>query len=117
LQPPHHEPIVGNRVARYRVEAEPVVEWGKLETSLKLTSWGAQRWNRDIGHGTDAWEESDWSVEEWRQAFTHTATVWIMPKLGVYSEYYQPIDRHEKWPGKGQETNYYWLVGIKGWIN
>jgi hypothetical protein len=115
--PPHHEPIVGNRVARYRVEVEPVMEWGKLETSLKLTSWGAQRWNRNVGNGIpDAWQDSDWSIEEWRHALTHKATYWIKPKFGIYSEYYKPLE-HESWGGHGQEIHYYWLLGIRGRFN
>ena len=113
--PPHHEPIV-NGVARYKVTAEPVIVVDKLRVGAEFTGWGSQTWQNSntVGHGFDAWGNSDWSVEEWTKSVTYKVDYAITPKFGLYSEYYVPLG---EWRGHGLGTDYWWLVGIKGRIN
>lgn len=111
--PPHNEPVVGNMVARYRLQLEPSVEWEWLRYKLTATAWGCNEWRSDPGNGfPDAWEGSDWSVTEWRYSLTHRATVG--PKrLGLFVENYMPLNRNS-WGGHGMERHYYLLTGVGG---
>lgn len=112
--PPHNEPIIGNRVARYRLQVEPTVKFGWLRYRLMINAWGVNRWQQGcvVGDGMSAWENSDWSVERWRFSFLQRAE--IGPKLfHVFVEDYQPIHARS-WGGHGMETDHYLLVGIGG---
>lgn len=113
--PPHNEPVVGDRVARYRLHIEPGIEFKFLRYRLAINAWGVNHWRTSdtVGHGfPEAWEGSDWSVEEWRTSTTHRLELgpgW----LHFFTEYYLPLDR-KSWGGHGMETNYYWLTGVGG---
>jgi len=114
--PPHNEPVVGNRVARYRISATPKFDTKYLTTELQIDAWGVQRWRPTsvIGNGKEAWENSDWGVEEWRVGFTNRVWVWPFEtrKIGIFTEHYFP--QRKNWGRHGMETNYYWLVGFGG---
>ena len=113
--PPHNEPVVGDRVARYRLQAELDLRWWRLQWQPKVTAWGVNRWRPTdvVGHGIpQAWENSDWSVEKWRISHTQSLSLWLTDALALTTEYYMPVDR-KSWGGHGLERHYYWLVGAK----
>ncbi|MEZ4599175.1 MAG: hypothetical protein R2940_05245 [Syntrophotaleaceae bacterium] len=112
--PPHNEPVVGDRVARYRVQLRPSVEFKYFRYNLKIDAWACNTWqsNDVIGNGGDAWDNSDYSIEKWRIGFTHRAEAG--PKIiHLFTEYYVPYD-NDSWGGHGMERHYYWLVGFGG---
>jgi hypothetical protein len=112
--PPHNEPVVGDRVARYRSEAHLVMRWGNLEWHPKLTAWGVQKWRPSdiVGHGEDAWRNSDFSVETVRWSHTQTLKYRMSESLAATTEYYMPLYR-DTWGGHGLERHYYWLIGLE----
>lgn len=112
--PPHNEPVIGNKVARYRVELAPTLTYKGFEYQVKGTAWGVNTWRRpaDVGHFPDSWSHSDWTVDEWRYSVTQTATYW-MGDVGLFAEHYQPFGESD-WGGHGLEDNYYLLMGVKG---
>lgn len=112
--PPHNEPVVGDRVARYRVQLAGDVRWWRFQWEPKLTAWGVNQWRSGatIGNGGDAWDNSDYSVDKWRVSHTQNLNVWVTDHLALTTEYYMPIDRKD-WGGHGLESNYYWLVGFR----
>jgi len=114
MAPPHNEPVVGDRVARYRAELTTDVRWGCLQWEPKLTAWGVNQWRStaDIGNGSDAWENSDYSIEKWRVSHTQNLSLWLTDYAALTTEYYMPLDR-KSWGGHGLERHYYWLVGFK----
>ena len=114
MAPPHNEPVVGNKVARYRLQVKPSVEFKYFRYSLQVDAWGVNKWQPSsvVGHWPDSISGSDWSVEEWRVATTHRAEVGPY-KVHAYIEYYMPLDRHN-WGGHGMERHYYTLIGIGG---
>jgi hypothetical protein len=116
LSPPHNEPVVGNRVARYRLQVAPHLDTRWLRYKLQANAWGVNRWQLTdvVGSGLEAWSGSDWSVEEWRFSLLHR--IEVGPKyLGLFMEGYMPIDRFS-WGGHGMERHYYWLIGFGGEI-
>lgn len=112
--PPHNEPVVGDRVARYRSEATAVLRWGKLEWQPKLTAWGVQKWQPTdiVGHGNDAWRNSDFGIETIRWSHTQTVKYHMTDSFALSSEYYMPLYR-DTWGGHGLERHYYWLAGFE----
>lgn len=117
IAPPHHEPVVGARVARYRYTLAPYASTKWAEARLTLTGWGLQKWRPSsvVGHGIDAYRNSDYSIERLRHSVRLDVSIYPTAdkKFGLYSEFYKPLDRHS-WPGHGHLTAYYWLVGFKG---
>lgn len=116
VAPPHNEPVIGDKVARYRLQLHPEYATTYFRVSPEINVWGVNTWQPSdvVGHGWEAWQNSDWSVEEFRTSVTTRAE--IGPKaLHFYTEYYWPIDR-KSWGGHGLERHYYWLVGVGGRI-
>ena len=113
--PPHNEPIVGSLVARYRAEITPTLQLGKyVHYELDLTTWGVNKWRTSevVGHGfPEAWEGSDWSVDEWRVSTTHRLILGA-EKFHGYVEGYRPIDG-QSWGGVSMR-HYHLLVGFGG---
>lgn len=113
--PPHNEPVIGDKVARYRLQLHP--EWSSkfVRFSPEINAWGVNTWQTSdvVGHGVpDAWENSDWSVETVR--ISMTTRVELGPEsIHLYAEHYMPINR-ESWGGHGLEQNVYFLLGIGG---
>lgn len=112
--PPAHEPVIGDKVARIMLEAEPGVVYDKFRCSVKFRSWGVNTWKSpaERGHGWEKYENSDWSVEEWRTSATVRAEAGPN-KLFGFAEYYFPFNRGD-WNGNGFESNYSLFVGIGG---
>lgn len=112
--PPAHEPVVGNKVARYLLEITPGWESEYFRLHAIVKAWGVNTWiPPDVrGHGWEKYENSDWSVEEWR--ISTTLKVEIGPEsLHFEVEYYRP--RHNQtWGGHGMEKHYYLLAGVGG---
>jgi hypothetical protein len=117
--PVNHEPVVGNLVARYRLQLEPRLDWGRLHYHLQANAWGGQKWRprHTLGEGFfEKYRNSDWSVETWRFSLLHRVHFDLFgDRLQLFSEYYKPIRRHE-WGGHGMERHYYWLIGVGGRI-
>ena len=113
--PPHNEPIVGSKVARYRIQATPKLELGKyFRYEIDVTAWGVNDWRTSevVGHGfPEAWEGSDWSVDEWRFSMTHKVELGT-DKFHGYIEGYRPINGDE-WGGVSMR-HYHLLVGFGG---
>lgn len=114
MAPPHNEPVVGNRVARYRAELKGDVRWGRLQWEPKITAWGVNAWRSTdaIGHGWDAWRNSDYSIEKIRVSHTQNLSLWLSDHVALTTEYYMPLNR-KSWGGHGLERHYYWLVGFR----
>jgi hypothetical protein len=112
--PPKHEPVIGDKVARYRAEIMPSVLWGDVEIAAKLTAWGVQPWERGAVGDPAQWADRDWEVEEWRYAYTLYGTYRINKHVGIYTEYYKPINSESWGRSYGNESNYSWLVGVRG---
>lgn len=112
--PPHNEPVIGDRVARYRAELTSSISWGRIQWEPKITAWGVNKWRSTatIGNGADAWRNSDYSVETWRVSHTQNLSIWLTDNVAVTTEYYMPLKRKE-WGGHGLECHYYWMVGFK----
>ena len=114
FSPPHNEPVVGNQVARYRLQLNPEITFKYARYDLEFDVWGTNQWRNGstVGNGSEAWDNSDWSIDKYRLSLTHK--VHLGPEtLHIFTEYYMPIDR-KSWGGHGMETNYYWLVGFGG---
>ncbi len=114
LSPPHNEPVIGDRVARYRVQAGADVRWGRVQWEPTLNAWGVNRWRTSevVGHFPDSWGNSDWSIERWRVSMTHNLSLHLTDHVALTTEYYMPFDR-KSWGGHGLERHYYWLIGMR----
>jgi hypothetical protein len=114
LAPPHNEPVVGDKVARYRAELKGDVCWGRLQWEPKITAWGVNTWRSTdrIGHGWNAWQNSDYSIEKVRVSHTQNLSFWLNDNIALTTEYYMPLNR-KSWGGHGLERHYYWLVGFR----
>ena len=112
--PPHNEPVVGDRVARYRSEAVLEVQWGRFTWRPTLTAWGVQKWQPTdiVGHGRDAWRNSDFEIETVRWSHTQNLDFRLTDSVSITTEYYMPLYR-DTWGGHGLERHYYWLIGAK----
>jgi hypothetical protein len=106
--PPHNEPVIGDKVARYRIQVTPSLQWGIVEFRLKSNWWGVNTWQHPsiVGHGYEAWENSDWSVEEWRWTGVSELSFNTSKRTAVYieSEYTEGFEGHQ---------SYYHLVGFR----
>lgn len=114
MAPPHNEPVVGDMVARYRGQLSADIRWGRVQWEPKLTAWGVNQWQSTavIGNGSDAWGNSDYTIDEYRISHTQNLSIWITDHAALTTEYYMPLDR-KSWGGHGLERHYYWLVGFK----
>lgn len=114
--PPHNEPVVGDRVARYRLYLDPEWRGEYVRFATPITIWGVNTWqpSKVVGHGSEAWSNSDWSVEKVRVAITPRLEIGSQ-RLHFYTEYYMPLNR-KSWGGHGLERHYYWLTGFGGSI-
>ncbi len=115
LSPPHNEPVVGDKVARYRLQIKPSVQFKYLRNEVQIDLWGCQTWRTpsQVGHGIpDAWQNSDWDIETVRVGITERMEIGPQ-RLHGFTEYYIPVDRRA-WGGHGMERHYYWLIGIGG---
>ena len=107
--PPHNEPVIGDRVARYRIQIAPELDWGIVHYRFEANAWGVNLWQTPdtVGHGVpEAWENSDWSVEEWRFTGVGCLLVDISESTSVFVE----SSYSEAFKGNG---SYYHLVGFK----
>jgi len=115
--PPHHEPVVGNRVARYRLYVEPEIHTKYADFSLISQTWFRQKWQPSVlvGHGIEAWKNSDWGFDDTKTSVTFRTIMspFEDKRVGLFVEYYMPLSR-TTWGGHGMETNYYLLVGVGG---
>jgi len=116
--PVNHEPVVGDKVARYRLQITPAVQIGRLSHEVQTNIWGVNTWRPRsmLGQGfVEKYENSDWTIENYRVSLMHTTKFDLIDKrLQLFSEYYYPIDRHS-WGGMSLR-HYYWLIGISGEI-
>lgn len=107
--PPHNEPVIGNKVARYRVRLLHNITWEKLEWEGQYFFWGVSTWRHPstIDDGFPAaWEDSDWSVEEWRLTQIHRVSYRTSTHVDLFVEH----KREQEFPGN---RSYYYLVGIR----
>ena len=111
---PHHEAVVGDSVARYRLQATPTYEFNYGKYSLQVDAWGVQKWQPSsvVGHFPESYENSDWSVEKVRVSTKHRLKLGA-DKLHLFVEYYMPLNRRQ-WGGHGMERHYYLLAGVGG---
>jgi hypothetical protein len=114
--PPGGDIVVGNKIGRYVIDTGVTYseEWYRLSANLR--SYGVADWQAadERGHGWDKFTtDYAFDVDEWRFAATYRLEVG-KKDLYVFLEHYMPIDRHVKWKGHGQSTEYYYLVGAAG---
>ena len=117
--PVNHEPIVGDKVARYRLQITPVMQIGRLSHEVQTNIWGVNKWRPRsmLGQGVvEKYSNSDWTIENYRVSLMHTTKFDLVDKrIQLFSEYYYPIDRHS-WGSNPSMRHYYWLIGISGEI-
>lgn len=108
--PPHNEPVVGDRVARYRLRAEQAIDWGAFSLNGQYTAWGVQPWQRPhvVGHGLDAWENSHWGVEQWRSEWSYQIRYRPMTHFNFFVEH-----RNTDWSDVSPQGSYWNLFGIE----
>jgi len=110
--PPHNEPVVGNKVARYRIEMAPEIRFQYLQVSPTLTLWGVNTWVPRDQQLSNRWRDDDWSVEEVRPTFN--LGIGLGPeRLQLFSEYFAPLGNWSQ-RGAGSFSSYWWLVGVRG---
>jgi hypothetical protein len=107
--PPHNEPVIGDLVARYRLRTVMHAHWQRLSFLGEVNLWGCQKWRTpdQVGHGIpDAWEGSDWSVQEVRWDANYEVAFTLAQHVDLFTEY--------KWTQeyKGHDS-YYWLTGFR----
>lgn len=114
--PPHHEPVVGDRVARYRLQLVPMMESRWFDFTGNFNIWGVNEW-QDSQTAGDGWGDADWSIDKWRYSAMYQVTFYPFDTktIGLFTEYYRPFHRHS-WGGHGMERHYYWLIGLSGTI-
>ena len=117
--PPGGDIIAGNQIARYVIEATPTVEYGYATLSARFQAYGTQDWvPKEVrGNGMDKFTGSyAWGVDDWRYTVTPRLELGN-ESASFFIENYSPIDRHGVWNegrAHGQETEYYWLIGVSG---
>ena len=106
--PPHNEAVVGDRVARYKAEADGSVRIWKFVLDGNFRLWGVQGWREwdRVGHGfPEAWRNSDWGIERFRYDWT--------VKAGV--DNFEPVQAFVEHNFREYGTNdrYYWMTGLR----
>jgi hypothetical protein len=118
--PPAGDIIIADKIGRYVIDITPEYksEFFRLEVSLK--AYGVTDWisPSQRGHGIDKYTtDYAWKADEWRYATTQKVEIG-REDLYFFAFNYMPIDRHTKWgKGNGQESNYYYLIGVGGSLN
>lgn len=113
--PPHNEPIVGNKVARYKVEGDAGLRLWRFTLDGNAKVWFLQDWRTPevVGHGIpDAWRGSDWGFDAARLDYN--------AKLGFdLVGGWQAFVEHNKWshlagiPPSVHANEYYWMTGFR----
>ena len=107
--PPHNEPVIGDKVARYRMRTVTQAHWWRMSVLAEVNLWGCNKWRTPdkVGHGIpDAWEGSDWSIEEVRWDANYEAALALSRHFDVFTEY--------KWTQEYRgHDSYYWLTGFR----
>lgn len=112
--PPHNEPVVGNKVARYRFQFKPIIETKWLEYNGEFSAWGVNTWTSPNSHISSSWSHDNWNIEEVRYTTKHIVYLGQNKSLRVYSEFYQPINSADWGKGGSSMGDYWWLVGLSG---
>jgi len=113
--PPHNEPVVGNKVARYRLQLEPQVKLSCLRLTGQVNIWAVNTWTSRDSHESKSWKHDDWSIEDLRYTFKVRGDIGP-EKLSLFTEYYQPINSADWGKGATSFGSYWWLVGVSGRI-
>jgi len=113
--PPHNEPVVGEHVARYKIEGDAGIRIWKINVDGNAKVWFLNPWDSPdvVGHGfPTAWRNSRWGAESIRLDWTVKAGIDVAPRLQTYIE-------HNKWGylsgtlPSSHVSEYYWLAGIR----
>ena len=113
--PPHNEPVIGNKVARYRATVGADLHNDRLRVQPELLVWGVNTWQSGGSQKSSSWFDDDWSIEDVRPAF-NLELDFGPENLHLYSEYYTPIGDWSR-KGAGSFESYWWLVGVRGRLN
>ena len=112
--PPHNEPIINDRIARYKVEGNIGYDIGRLDLDLAIKAWGLNKWQRGIGSGWKSWQNTDWGLEKIRLDCTMGLgiRVWLGFQLYVEGTKARYIygDQPKNYPDK------YWLMTGVRWV-
>ena len=76
--PPHNEPVVGEHVARYKIEGDAGIRIWRIDVDGNAKVWFLNRWDPPdvVGHGfPTAWENSRWGAESIRLDWTVKAGI------------------------------------------
>ncbi len=113
--PPHNEPVIGNYVARYKVEGDAAIRAWRFTLDGNVKAWFLQNWRTPevVGHGfPDAWRGSDWGF--------HSVRLDYNVKLGFdIVRHLQAFVEHNKWgfvteaPAGSKPSDYYWMTGFR----
>ena len=112
LVPPHNEPILGDRIARYKAEIEAGAEWKRLTLDLDTKLWGLNQWQRNIGSGWDAWENTEWGgLDGYRWETNAKLGFRIYKGFGLVWE--SQRNRYIDYTPKNFPDKYWNIVGIR----
>jgi len=111
--PPHNEPVVGNKVARYRTTIGAELTQGWFYLNPELTFWHVNTWTPANTHVTSSWEHDDWSIEGTRPTLDLNLEIGPETMPHLYSEYFAPLGNWSQ-RGAGSFSSYWWIIGIKG---
>lgn len=114
--PPHNEPVVGNKVARYRTQVGLDLEQGWLHLAPELTFWHVNTWVPPDQQLSNRWRDDDWSIEETRPTMLLNIDIGPKDSPKLFSEYFAPLGN---WSHSGSRnfSSYWWIVGVRGELN
>lgn len=108
--PPHNEPVIGDYVARYKIEGNAGVRVWRFTLDTDVKAWFLQDWRPPnvVGHGfPTAWRNSDWGFEKARIDYN--------AKLGFdLFGGWQAFVEHNRWSIIEEDRHdYYWMTGFR----
>lgn len=88
---PHGEQVVGDKVGRYRLDLQGEAEQDRLTMGARLYLFGVNTWQKPhiVGHGFDAWDGSDWAVEDWRWEVQFRAGWKMTDRASLFYEHWR----------------------------
>jgi len=118
---PHNEPVVDDKVARYRLTGKIEVDLWRFRGEYEGVLWGLNTWRTpdQVGHGfPDAWKGSDWNIERFKYYQNTAAMFDITGKKNLWirlegSQFWYPDLPTGRIAGYENSSNYWWQFGFR----
>jgi hypothetical protein len=118
---PHNEPVVDDKVARYRLTGRIEVDLWRFRGEYEGILWGLNTWKTpdQVGHGfPDAWRGSDWNIERFKFYqnsalmfdITGEKNLWVRAEA---SQFWYPDLPQGRLTGYENSSNYWLQLGIR----